>query len=405
MKILLVAYACEPNRGSEPGVGWQWVLNLSKDKQKEVYVLTRSNNKDVIDDYWANSIRPENIHFFYYDLPASLIWAKHHGLPVNLYYALWLIGSVDYAKRLHEEYRFDMAHHITFGVFRDPCPIYKLNIPYVVGPVGGGEVTPPGLMCLYSEKEKCKEWLRGMLNKFALYNPVVNKCFNHASLVLTKTQDTKDLLAKWADKTIVNLELGIKSVSYSESVRDKNLFLFVGRFTYWKGVKLVLKAFDIYAQSHPDARLLLIGKGEMEGEIRQYAKLHNLNIEIVPWIKQEELKHYYSSACAMLFPSLHDSSGNVVLESLSFGLPVICLDCGGPASVLGKDLQETVIATKNVTVDDVVNGIVEKMNMLVTDEQTYLSVQEKGFSRAESLQWETTVECSYKKIESVIYPG
>ena len=159
MKILLLAYACEPNRGSEPGVGWQWALNMSADKQKEVYVLTRSNNRDVIDAYWTNSKCPDNLHFFYFDLPKTLTWAKHHGLPVNLYYAWWLIGSVNYAKRLHEEYQFDIAHHITFGVFRDPCPLYKLNIPYVIGPAGGGEVTPPGLMCLYSGKEKCKEWL------------------------------------------------------------------------------------------------------------------------------------------------------------------------------------------------------------------------------------------------------
>jgi len=398
MKILLCAYACEPNRGSEPGVGWQWALNLSEDKQKEVYVLTRSNNQEVIDAYWSKSKCPENLHFFYYDLPKTLIWAKHHGLPVNLYYAWWLIGSVDYAKRLHEEYHFDMAHHITFGVFRDPCPLYKLNIPYVVGPVGGGEVTPPGLMCLYSRKERCKEWLRGLMNKFALHNPLLNKCFDHASIILTKTQDTKALLAKWAEKTIVNLELGIKTVSHSDTVRDKDLFLFVGRFTYWKGVKLVLKAFESYAQTHLDARLLMIGKGEMEGEIRRYAKLHNLNIEIVPWIKQEELKQYYSSACAMLFPSLHDSSGNVVLESMSCGLPVICLDCGGPSTVVGEDLNVIVVSTKNASVETVVNNIVEKMNMLEVEGDLYRSIQKKGYQRAHSLLWRTIVDSTYKVI-------
>lgn len=40
MKILLNAYACEPNRGSEPGVGWHWAIELSKDKNKEVLLLT-----------------------------------------------------------------------------------------------------------------------------------------------------------------------------------------------------------------------------------------------------------------------------------------------------------------------------------------------------------------------------
>lgn len=402
MKILLCAYACEPNRGSEPGIGWQWAINMVADKQKEVYVLTRSNNKDVIEAYWNNSKCPDNLHFFYYDLPKPLVWAKYHGLPVNLYYAWWLMGSVNYAKRLHDDIHFDMTHHITFGVFRDPCPLYKLNIPYVIGPVGGGEATPSQLTSLYSAKERFKEWLREMMNKMALLNPMVNKCFNNASLILTKTQDTKDLLAKWADKTIVNLELGIKCVSNNNIERDKDIFLFIGRFTYWKGVKLVLDAFRLYALKHPTARLLMIGKGEMEYEITQFAVSHNLNIEIIPWIKQEELKQYYSTAGAMLFPSLHDSSGNVVLEALSFGLPVICLDCGGPASVLGETLKELIVETKNNDASNVVNGIVEKMDFISTDEGLRKKISEKCIKRAQEMLWHNTVNNCYKLIESIV---
>ena len=402
MKILLCAYACEPNRGSEPGVGWQWAINMSDDKQKEVFVLTRSNNKDVINAYWTDSKCPDNLHFFYYDLPKTLVWAKHHGLPVNLYYAWWMIGAVNYAKRLHNELHFDMAHHITFGVFRDPCPLYKLNVPYVIGPIGGGEVTPARLMCLYSAKERFKEWLREMMNKMALLNPMVNKCFNNASLILTKTQDTKDLLAKWTDKTIVNLELGIKSVCNYDIERDNDTFLFVGRFTYWKGVKLVLNAFSRYASNHPSARLLMIGKGEMECEIKQFAASYNLNIEIIPWIKQEELKHYYSTAGAMLFPSLHDSSGNVVLESLSLGLPVICLDCGGPASVLGNTLSELVVDTKNKNVMSVVDSLREKMEQISTDGELRKTISKKCITRAQEMLWHYTVTNSYKLIESYI---
>ena len=48
MKILLSAYACEPNKGSEPEVGWKWATSLS-DLGHEVYVITRSNNKNSIE--------------------------------------------------------------------------------------------------------------------------------------------------------------------------------------------------------------------------------------------------------------------------------------------------------------------------------------------------------------------
>ena len=45
--ILLSAYACEPNKGSEPEVGWQWAINLSK-LGHNVYVVTRRNNKKIL---------------------------------------------------------------------------------------------------------------------------------------------------------------------------------------------------------------------------------------------------------------------------------------------------------------------------------------------------------------------
>ena len=42
IRVLISAYACEPNKGSEPGVGWNWTLQMAK--MDEVYVITRSNS-------------------------------------------------------------------------------------------------------------------------------------------------------------------------------------------------------------------------------------------------------------------------------------------------------------------------------------------------------------------------
>ena len=46
IRVLISAYACEPNKGSEPGVGWNWALQMAK--LNEVYVITRSNNRKII---------------------------------------------------------------------------------------------------------------------------------------------------------------------------------------------------------------------------------------------------------------------------------------------------------------------------------------------------------------------
>ena len=183
MKILISAYACEPNRGSEPGIGWKWALHLSNNKNKEVFVITRSNNEKKINKYWEIHKKPDNLHFYYYDLPNFFIWLKHHRLPVNIYYALWLYGSNSVAKILHQKYKFDIAHHLTFGVFRDASFLYNLHIPFVIGPIGGGEYTPARLMPLYPINEKIKEYIRFLINKLALCNPFLIKSFNRASII------------------------------------------------------------------------------------------------------------------------------------------------------------------------------------------------------------------------------
>lgn len=405
MRILLSAYACEPNKGSEPGVGWKWALNLSSDKSKDVHVLTRANNREVIEDYFCGA-QPDNLHFHYYDLPSCFIWLKHHGLPVNIYYALWLYGSGHLAKVLHQDYQFDMAHHITFGVFRDACMLYKLGIPYVVGPLGGGETTPKKLCSLFTIKERTVEALRSLSNYIALYNPWLIKSFNKASLILTKTKDTKNVLLRWEQTTYVSLEIGITEICQTVSAFTEDCFLFVGRFTYWKGIKLVLLSFAQYQINHPNTKLVLVGKGEMEQYIREFAKAHKIEnkIQIIPWINQKDLKLYYQTSRALIFPSLHDSSGNVVLEALSFGLPVICLDCGGPASILGDDLKETVVTTYQKEISEVVNDIVKKMNLLTTDSSNYLSIKKKCLSRARQMQWGETVRNSYLFIQDKLFP-
>lgn len=406
MKILLNLYACEPNRGSEPGVGWHWAIELAKDARKDVYVLTRANNESVIDKYWQDNKKPENLHFLYYDLPKFWIWAKHHGLSVNIYYSLWLYGAGRYAEKLNSKYHFDMAHHLTFGVFRDASFLYKLNIPYVVGPVGGGEYTPSSLMCLYkSKKGKVEENLRRFANKLSLINPFYFIAYKRASLILTKTDETKNALGynSLKKKAITKLEIGIDSVEENfPKDRDMHTFIYVGRFIFLKGIELTLQAFKIYCDKFDSgARLILIGKGYLQHDIELFAEKNNLKdkIEIIDWIEQKKLQHYYQTCAAMIFPSLHDSSSNVVLEALSNGMPVVALDCGGPAAVLGDNLRSLIVRVGNNSVGQVANDIATRISDIIADKNYYVVISGKCVSRAKELLWSETVNSTYAMIE------
>ena len=139
LKVLLSAYACEPGKGSEPGVGWNFALQMAKDH--EVWVLTRANNRSAI-ELGLCQISSRKLHFIYYDLPRWARWWKRGSRGIQLYYYLWQIGIYFVARKLHAHIQFDLAHHVTFGKYWSPSLISLLPIPFVWGPVGGGESAP-----------------------------------------------------------------------------------------------------------------------------------------------------------------------------------------------------------------------------------------------------------------------
>ena len=90
MKVLMSAYACEPGKGSEPAVGWNWALQAAR--RHEVWVLTRGNNREAIEAELAES-PVGNLHFVYHDLPRWASFWKRGGRGLHLYYLLWQLTA------------------------------------------------------------------------------------------------------------------------------------------------------------------------------------------------------------------------------------------------------------------------------------------------------------------------
>ena len=135
MKILLSAYACEPNKGSEPGVGWNWTEALLQ-LGHSIHLITRSNNRPSIEG--ALPRETPRLVITYYDLPHwTRMWKRWPG-GIYFYYLFWQMGAYRLARELHALQRFDRVQHSTFASFRQPSFMGRLGIPFIFGPVGGG---------------------------------------------------------------------------------------------------------------------------------------------------------------------------------------------------------------------------------------------------------------------------
>ena len=405
MRVLLSAYACEPGKGSEQGVGWHWATELAL-LGHEVDVITRSNNRSIIERAMAQT-PISDLHFHYYDLPSWAKWWKRGPRGVHLYYSLWQRGAYRLARHLIDKIEFDVVHHLTFGVFRQPSFMGRLGLPFVVGPLGGGERTPPLLRKGFGTSNAFQETLRDVSNNLARRNPSVAAMLREATLILCKTRETIAILpAAYHEKSLVRLEIGLEPERITgESTRAAGSadFLYAGRLIYWKGLHLALRAFSELKIDHPSATFAIIGAGPDEPWFRQLSVTLGIQ-ESVRWlgkISHEDIWSHYRRYTAFVFPSLHDSSGNVLLEAMSQALPVICLDTGGPGSLVSPSCGIKV-PVENRSEADVVRDLAAAMQTLARNPETRAQMSRGALEFAKNKSWRQVVSSAYADITGAL---
>lgn len=391
MKILLSAFAFAPNVGSEPGVGWRWAAELAK--HHEVTVITDVTRRVLVEA--VGVALPPNVRVVYYR-PALLRSVPLNSTTAQLLYTAWQFGLLGFARRLLHEQGFHLAIHCTYGVFRHPSFLGYLGIPFIFGPVGGGEDAPLALKRSIRGREKIKELSRSLLNKAALFDPFLWVAYAKATLILTKTEDTRQALPwPFRRRAIVYPEIGIDAPAgiraRARQPGEPLRVLFAGRLLGWKGAHLAIRAVaQAIAQGAP-VEFTLLGKGPFELELRRVAASLDIQDRIhwVSQLSQRELFAMYQTMHCFLFPSLHDSSGNVVLEAQAFGLPVICLDIGGPVTLVTNETA-IVVSTQNQSEEDVVQGLASAVCGLAVDEQNRVAMSQAALEHARgSMSWES----------------
>lgn len=370
MKILLSAFAFAPNVGSEAGVGWRWAVELSDNH--DVTVVTDVTRRRLVE---VEGVRlPDRLKVVYYR-PSWLASIPLNSTTAQVLYTLWQFGLLSFARRLHRQSKFDLAVHVTYGVFRHPSFLGYLGIPFVFGPLGGGEDAPLALKRSIRGREKIKELLRSFLNKISLFDPFLWVAYAKSTLILVKTEDTRRALPwPFRSRAVVYPEIGIDAPAGVRPCRrrpDEPLrVLFAGRLLGWKGAHLAIRAVASAMEKGVQIEFTLLGKGGFEPELRRLAKCLGVHDRIrwVEQVPQQELFLMYRTMHCFLFPSLHDSSGNVVLEAQANGLPVICLDLGGPATLVSPR-SAIVVSTKIPDESVVVASLSEAVSSLFFDEE------------------------------------
>ena len=411
MKVLLSAYSCDPGGGSEPGIGWNWARAVAAEGHT-VTVVTRSVNRPKIDSYLERT-KCEGLDFIFCDL--SNAWQRLYKLPLGnyLYYLLWQKHAARKCLEAHRNEKFDLVHHITWGSFRVPSFMGALGIPFIFGPVAGGEDTPVKLRFGLGWRGRAWDWVRRLSNR--LMSLWMRPTYSAASMIVATTEETRNKIpVRFQSKTFVCQAVGVDPSAFdpSEARQSKDATskrtarleaLFVGRLLAWKGLHLLIRALAETNTRPEDIRLSIVGSGNDIKRLRRLSRRLKVEDQIawISWMDRGQLLRTYVDFDLFAFTSLHDSGGAAVLEAMTYGLPVLSLDCGGPGVLVTEDCGR-IIKTADLTEGQVVASIASNLKALLGDPLLVSELSKGAERRVASLTWKANVKSVYYGADCVV---
>lgn len=336
LKIFVSAYACEPGKGSEIGVGWHWVLEMSK--YFEIWVMTRANNQEPIEKYFTE--HPENehgIHWLYYDCPNYIKRFKRQMKGVRTYYTFWQYGSNKVVKKIMEENDIEIFHLLTYGNVIWHISDYGQKKFFIWGPTGGVDRIAQEFSRHYTIKSRVVEAVRRIVVDSLKINLGFYKKCRNADLIFCKADSTMNAIPqKYRDKAMLFTDVAMKSapVNFVPTVRKQGsplTFVSVGRLDGWRGFDLLVEAFYLAVKKAPELRMKIIGEGSEMQHLRCQITELNLEqqIELTGQITMEQYQQEMKECDAVLNACLKEGGVTNAFDCMTWGKPLLCIDTGG----------------------------------------------------------------------------
>ena len=335
LKVLISAFACRPGEGSEPGKGWACARAMAK--HHDVWVLTRGRYRDLIEEGMTQA-PVAGLSFEYLDLPDWILRATKPSHSFQFFYYMWQLAAYFRARRLRRKIDFDVVHHVSYSKYWAPSFVSLLPVPFIWGPVGGGETTPGGFGRRYSWRGIAYETLRDFGRWLGEHDPFVKLTARRSAVALATTSDSAERMRRLgAHPVSVYPAIGVTHddlVSFDAipSNNDNSVrFLSVGRLLHWKGFDLGISAFA--KADTANAEFWIVGDGPERSRLEALVAHHGIGdrVKFFGRLTRAETLKVLGDSDVLVHPSLHESGGLVCLEAMAARRPVLCLDLGGPS--------------------------------------------------------------------------
>lgn len=344
MNILINAYACAPNWGSEQGMAWHWITELAK--MHNLYVITEGEWKKEIEEAVALLDVKDNIHFYYNpvsDKIRSMCW-NQGDWRFYWYYRKWQKKTLTIARQICSEHRIDIIHQLNMIGFREPGYLWDIYDTHSIwGPVGGMEIVPLSYLSGMPLSKKTKYIVKNMLNHLQIrYSTRVCKAIHRADIVIAATQGTYNSFVKLHHIKPVYMNEAGCTISEQHTAHNFNKdqldILWVGRFLDTKkldiAIRTIAKVKDLPVFLH------IVGNGS-DTENAMYQQMADKmgisnNIKWYGKLANKKVQEMMNQMDLFLFTSVLEGTPHVVLEAITNCLPILCIDTCGQGQLVNE---------------------------------------------------------------------
>lgn len=346
MTVFIIAYACEPGKTSEPGVGWNVVKGMAQ--RHSLKVLTRSNNRDAI--MAAPSI--PGVQWLFFDLSPRLCrMKKRMPFGAQIYQELWNKAA---AKKYAVDMRScDVVHQLTFGAaFFTPWAAANARR-FVWGPLGGGDKPVP---FVFMRKMGAMSFAKELF--YRLVSRTACRGTWWSCTLRTKVDAIIFRTNEFASRMQVKVGTRVSVIgetAYTGQVTERRYdmasrplrVVMVTRLMPHKAPDFAIKAFARFLREGGDGLLTVCGSGSLSGRIRKIADKAGVGdkVRLLGQIGHDQVLEELDQSDVMLHLSFREGGSWSILEAMAHGLPVICQRASGMDDMVSDDCGSKITAS------------------------------------------------------------
>ena len=394
LRILISAYAVSPDRGSEPGMGWNWCRVIAG--FAEVHIITEGEFREQIEAALPQIPEGKRMHFYY--LPVSerirkMCW-NQGDWRFYFYYRKWQKRALEQARSLCTQQHFDLIHQLNMVGYREPGFLYRIQgVPIVWGPISRLE-SAPTVYFKHSPKDYAKILIKNWLNALQRqFHPRVHRMIRRASCILASSREDAWWLHHFhASNVFVTTETASGWNQYQSNDVSGNPYhpsktlLYVGKIVPWKQPDLAIRTLSLLP---PDVCLVMAGDGS-DAYVQYCRRLvdeHDLKGRVV-WLGQvphERIPDLMHEADLFFFTSVIEATSTVILEAISAGLPIVCFDTCGFGPLITPDIGRKIpLSRPSQSIRDFASEILSLLNDPIHLQQ----MRKAALEKAQTLSWE-----------------